>query len=189
MKKTIFLVLMMLCIVSTNAQTKLAGRTYYNGNIMTGMMDKIMRESEAQMKEKLDNVIAEAEKKKGRKLSEEEKKKVKEQAMAESKALLSSIMKTALTIDFKDEKKIAINMDITINEEAMKKIGIGWLQRKALKALVSVVPNFKGEYKVKDNLVITYDGGEPSDTIQISPDGKQLYGKMDDTKYTVTRIK
>ena len=109
--------------------------------------------------------------------------------MAESKEHLSSIMKTALTIDFKDEKKIAINMDITINEEAMKKIGIGWLQRKALKALVSVVPNFKGEYKVKDNLVITYDGGEPSDTIQISPDGKQLYGKMDDTKYTVTRIK
>ena len=44
MKKTIFLVLMMLCIVSTNAQTKLAGRTYYNGNIMTGMMDKMMRE-------------------------------------------------------------------------------------------------------------------------------------------------
>ena len=97
MKKTIFLVLMMLCIVSTNAQTKLAGRTYYNGNIMTGMMDKIMRESEAQMKEKLDNVIAETEKKKGKKLSEEEKKKVKEQAMAESKALLSSIMKTAVT--------------------------------------------------------------------------------------------
>ena len=66
MKKTIFLVLMMLCIVSTNAQTELAGRTYYNGNIMTGMMDKMMRESEAQMKEKLDNVIAETEKKKGK---------------------------------------------------------------------------------------------------------------------------
>ena len=71
----------------------------------------------------------------------------------------------------------------------MKKIGIGWLQRKALKALVSVVPNFKGEYKVKDNLVIVYEDKEPNDTIRISPDGKQLYGKMDDTKYTVTRIK
>lgn len=190
MKKTIFSVLLMLSFVLANAQTKLAGRTYHNANVMTGMMDKIMRESlETQMQEKLDNVIAEAEKKKGRKLSEEEKKKVKEQAMAESKALLNSMMKTALTIDFKDEKKIAINMDITINEEAMKKIGIGWLQRKALKALVSVVPNFKGEYKVKDNLVITYEDDEPSDTIQISPDGKQLYGKMDDIKFTVTRIK
>lgn len=190
MKKTIFSVLLMLSFVLANAQTKLAGRTYHNANVMTGMMDKIMRESlETQMQEKLDNVIAEAEKKKGRKLSAEEKKKVKEQAMAESKALLNSMMKTALTIDFKDEKKIAINMDITINEEAMKKIGIGWLQRKALKALVSVVPNFKGEYKVKDNLVITYEDDEPSDTIQISPDGKQLYGKMDDIKFTVTRIK
>ena len=176
----------MLSFVLANAQTKLAGRTYHNANVMTGMMDKIMRESlETQMQEKLDNVIAEAEKKKGRKLSAEEKKKVKEQAMAESKALLNSMMK----IDFKDEKKIAINMDITINEEAMKKIGIGWLQRKALKALVSVVPNFKGEYKVKDNLVIVYEDKEPSDTIQISPDGKQLYGKMDDIKFTVTRIK
>ena len=84
---------------------------------------------------------------------------------------------------------MVISIFIAINEEAMKKIGIGWLQRKALKALVSVVPNFKGEYKVKDNLVIVYEDKEPNDTIRISPDGKQLYGKMDDTKYTVTRIK
>lgn len=189
MKKTIFLVLLMLSVVLTNAQTKLAGHTYHNANVMTGMMDKMMRETEAQMQEKLNNIIAEAEKKKGRKLNAEEKKEIKEKALAESKALIGSIMKTALTIVFKDEKNIAINMDMTINEEAMKKVGIGWLQRKSLKALVSIIPNFKGEYKVKDNLVIVYDDNEPSDTIQISPDGKQLYGKIDDTKFTVTRIK
>lgn len=190
-KKTIFPVLLMLSVALANAQTKLAGRTYYNANIMTNMMDKIMRESEAKKQESLNKAIAEEEKKKGRKLNAEEKEEIKkkmEKAIAVSKALAKG-MKTALTFNFKDEKRIVIDTDMTIDEEAMKNAGANWLERKTLKAALSVTPTFKGEYIVKDNLVIIYDGKEPSDTTRISPDGKQLYGKMDNIKYTLTRIK
>ena len=189
MRKTIFLLLLTACVLSASAQTKLAGRTYYNANVMTSMMDEMMRESNSKMKADIDKIIAEQEKKSGKKLSAEEKKAVREKAIAASKEYIAKMIKTSITINFKDETHIAIDTDMTLDEEAMKKAGIGWLQRKALKALVSVMPDFKGEYIVRDNLVVVYDGSEPTDTIRISSDGKKLYGRMDDTNYTLTRIK
>ena len=189
MKKTIFLFLLMLGVAFANAQTKLAGHTYRNANVMTSMMDKMMRDTEAMVRENVNTVIAAAEKKKGRKLTAEERKELMEKAVAESKAMIANLMKTALTIDFKDEKKLTINMDVTVNEEAMKQLGINWLKRKELKTLVSVVPSFNGEYIVKDHLVIVYEDKQPSDTLRVSPDGKKLYGKMDGINYTLTRTK
>ena len=168
MKKTIFLFLLMLSVAFANAQTKLAGHTYRNANVMTSMMDKMMRDTEAMVRENVNTVIAAAEKKKGRTLTAEERKEL---------------------IDFKDEKKLTINMDVTVNEEAMKQLGINWLKRKALKTLVSVAPSFNGEYIVKDHLVIVYEDKQPSDTLRVSPDGKKLYGKMDGINYTLTRTK
>ena len=100
-------------------------------------------------------------------------------------------MKTAITIEFIDDKKIVLKPDIKINDDALKAAGMGWLKRKALKAALALAPKSeKGTYIVKGDMIIMTDSNNEKDTMTISKDGKFLYGKFDEkTPFKLTRTK
>ena len=180
------------CAMSTRAQVSLAGHTYYNANIMAGLMDEALKDVDQKMAAARKKALAEGEKKKGRQLTADELKELDER-IAESKKLLTAIRKgtrTEITIVFKTHKDMVMKADMKISEEAMKAAGINWLKRKAMKAAMAVAPKSqKGTYVVQGDLVIL-DDGEEKDTLRLSPDAKHLYGVFDkDTKYTLTRTK
>lgn len=79
--------------------------------------------------------------------------------------------------------------DMKMDEAVMKAAGIGWAKRKLYKAALAVMPAQKGKYVVKGNTIYIDEGGNERDTLYISKDGKQLYGKMDNKKYTLNRVK
>ena len=76
-------------------------------------------------------------------------------------------------------------------DEAMKAAGLGWLQRKAMKAALAVAPSSeKGTYVVKGQQVIMTDSNGEKDTLMLSQDGQYLSGKMDkDTPFKLKRKK
>ena len=198
MKKILVMVAVaMMTAINALAQTSLAGRTYYNANILAGEFDKMM----AEMDQKLDSLriraYAKDKEKKGRELTAEEKAEV-EKKVQEAQAMMIAIkkgMKTAVTVDFKTENKAVMKMDMSISDDALKAAGVGWLKRKALKAALALAPSTeKATYEVKGNLVIMKDSDGELDTLHLSPDGKKLSGIMEEggmgkkpTKFTLTR--
>ena len=100
-------------------------------------------------------------------------------------------IKTAMTIEFIDDKKMVIRPDVKMDDAALKAAGMSWLKRKALKAALAVAPKSeKGTYIVKGNMVIMTDSDNDKDTMTISEDGKYLSGKFDEkTTYKLTRTK
>ena len=96
--------------------------------------------------------------------------------------------KTAITVTFKTENELSMQMKLQVDEEALKNAGIGWAKRKALKSAIALLPSSqKMKYSVKDNLIICSDGSD-KDTLTISADGKFLYGKMNEkTKFKLMR--
>lgn len=189
-----FLVIMMMIGTSSvNAQSSLAGRTYHHSNIMADAMNAATRDLDKKLPEARKKAIAAGEKKKGRKLTAEEVAKIdkefkekKEQIVAMKKGI-----KTAMTIEFIDDKKMVIRPDVKMDDAALKAAGMGWLKRKALKAALAVAPKSeKGTYIVKGNMVIMTDSDNDKDTMTISEDGKYLSGKFDEkTTYKLTRTK
>lgn len=173
------------------AQTNLAGREYYNSNIMKDMIDKAMDEADADFQKKLDEALVNAEKDKGRKLTAEEKAEI-DKKVKEAQELLAAMkkgMSTGITITFKDETNMVMKTDMKMDDEVLKKAGISWAKRKLMKAAVAVMPAQKGTYTVEKDMVIMNDGKD-LDTMRISSDGKYLYGKMDEkTPFTLTRTK
>lgn len=199
MKKLLMVAVAMMTAMSVLAQTNLAGRTYYNANILSAELDKMMSE----MDQKLDSIriagYAKAKEKKGRELTAEEKAEV-DKEVKEAEAMMIAIkkgMKTAITVEFKTEEKAVMKIDMSISEDAMKAAGIGWAKRKAMKAALALAPSsMKATYQVKDNLVIMKDSDGELDTLRLSADGKKLSGILEEggegkkpTKFTLTRTK
>ena len=194
----ILVVVFMMSAMSAFAQTSLAGRTYYNVNILAGELDKMM----AEMDQKLDSVrteaYAKAKQKKGRELTAEEKAEVEKQ-VKQAQDMMIAIkkgMKTAITVDFKTEDKAVMKIDMSISDDALKAAGIGWARRKMMKAALAIAPSSeKVTYQVKGNLVIMKDSDGDPDTLRLSADGKYLDGLLDEgkgkkpTKFTLTRTK
>ena len=195
MKRTFFsiLLILMIGIYSVNAQTSLAGRTYHHSNIMVDAMNDATKDLDKKLLEAKKKAIAEGEKKKGRKLTADEIAKI-DKELKEKKEQINAIkkgMKTAITIEFIDSKKMVIKPDIKIDDAALKAAGMGWLKRKALKAALALAPKSeKGTYIVKGNMVIMTDSDNEKDTMTISQDGKYLSGKFDgNTPFKLTRTK
>ena len=172
-----------------SAQTSLVGRVYYHPNIMADEMKNMQKEADSKVEEGIREEVAKAEKKKGRPLTAEEKTEVKKKA-EEARKVAEALMKgtkTAITVTFKTENELSMQMKLQVDEEALKNAGIGWAKRKALKSAIALLPSSqKMKYSLKDNLIICSDGSD-KDTLTISEDGKYLYGKMDEkTKFKLT---
>lgn len=185
-----FIALMMASAIAS-AQTSLKGRVYYHPNIMEQAMgpevdiDKKIAEARA-------NAIAKKEKEKGRKLTKEEIAKLdKETANARKQAeVLKKALTVAITVEFTSATDVIMSQKTKIDDDALKKMGVGWLKRKALKAALALSPESQKEkYEVKGNKVFFIDGKD-RDTLTLSNDGKTLSGELDkDTKFTLKRTK
>ena len=192
MKRMLILVVVaMMTMMTVNAQS-LAGRTYYNANILAGEMNKKLKEVDQKIPEIRAEKYAKFEKEKGRKPTAAEKAKLDKEvddAIAQAKALAKGAS-TAITIEFKTEKNAVMKADMNVSEDALKAAGIGWLKRKAMKAALAVAPSStKATYVVKGDLIILDDGKE-KDTLRLSSDGKYLYGKYEkDVNFKLTRTK
>ena len=187
----ILVVVAMMTMMTVNAQS-LAGRTYYNANILAGELDKKLKEVDQKIPEIKAKGYAEFEKKNGRKPTAAEKAKLEKEInekVAQAKAMAKG-MTTAITVEFKTEKNAVMKADVKISDDAMKAAGIGWLKRKAMKAALAVAPSSsKATYVVKGDLIIL-DDGEEKDTLRLSSDGKFLYGKFEkDVNFKLTRTK
>lgn len=174
------------------AQTNLSGRVYHNPNIMTGLLSK------GTIDEAKKQVVAEAEKKKGRKLNAAELKKLEEgskEANAQMQVMAQGTS-MAITVEFKSATQAEMKFKMKMSDEAMKMAGMGWVKRQAMKAAMATMPSSEtGPYVVKNNLVLFGNEKEGYDTLTISPDGKQLYGfyafgkDKKPVKYTLKRTK
>lgn len=192
MKRLFSTIILAASAIVASAQTSLVGRVYHHPNIMADEIkakagDLTKNKDEAKAK-----AIAKAEKKKGRALTAEEKTKVEKQAEQACKAAENIIkgITTMVTATFKTDKEMEMQMKMQVDEEALKEAGVSWAKRKLLKTAVSIAPSKETlNYIVQGNLIICSDGTE-KDTLTISPDGKYLYGKMDEkTSFTLTRTK
>lgn len=177
---------------SVFAQTNLAGRTYYNANIMAEEMDKIMKEIDQKVPQAKAKAYAKFQEKKGRQPTEKEKavlEKELNEAVAQARAIKKG-MTTAVKVEFKTDKEAVMDADVKISDDALKAAGIGWLKRKAMKAALAIAPSkSKCTYVVNNNQIILDEDGE-KDTLTISVDGKYLYGKFDKkTNFKLTRTK
>ena len=188
MKKTVIIgVLFLLLVVGAKAQTNLTGRVYANPNILAGVLDEAVKK--VNIEEAKAEAIAKAEKDKGRQLTDKEKAeldKQTEEAMQMIEAMKEGRV-TAISVEFKSETEVVSRTKMKIDEEVLKKAGISWLKRKALKAAIAMAPESeKGTYIVKDNLIII-DPDDKPDTLRLSSDSRQIFGKMDDkTNFTLT---
>jgi len=173
------------------AQTDLTGRVYYNANVTADKMDEIIQKAKKESPDAKAEAIKKAEEKKKRKLTEEEKAKVLKEAEEAEKLGLALIrgIRTALTVTFKDKETLVAKMEMKIDEEVLKKNGIGWAKRKLLQAATAISPSEKSKYTVSGNMIITSNGNE-KDTMYLSNDGKYLSGMMDEeTPFKLTRTK
>lgn len=192
MKRQISALLFVLFALVLQAQTNLSGRTYHHPDIMAEGMKAYEKDLEKKMAEVVGQEIAKAENKKGAPLSADEKAKIKakqDEAIKFSLAVMKAT-KTAMTATFKSDTELVMQADITLDEDALKAAGLGWAQRKALKAAISLTPSTqKMSYTTKDNLVFCNDGAE-RDTLALSDDGNYLYGEFEEGKtFKLTRTK
>lgn len=173
------------------AQTSLAGRVYHSGNIMEKEVQEMTKDLDKELNKAKAEAIKKGEEKKGRKLTDNElaeleKELEKAQKLAQA---LKKGMKTIVTVTFKDEKNLVMDVDMKIDDSILKAAGVSWAKRKLIKLGTKLAPSQKGTYVVMGNQVIVTDGAE-CDTMRLSDDGKFLYGKMDEkTKFKLTRTK
>ena len=168
----------------SSAQTSLVGRVYQNPNIMDDIMSTALKEVNTKSDSVRKEAIAKKEKELGRKMKAEELAELdKELKDAMEKAKVASkAVKTAITFTFKDETNAVMNMKMSIDEEALKLIGVSWAKRKAMKAALAIAPeNQKCTYVREGNMIITSDDKD-KDTLMLSDDGTKLYGAMEKGK-------
>ena len=178
---------MFVTTVSSWAQTNLVGRTYHNENIL---LDQIKKEApDIDKLPKRDQAIAKAEAKKGRKLTEKEIAEL--DSALKAAELIKKEMKMTVSVEFKNASTLIFRQKTHISDEVLKLAGVSWLKRKAFKAALAVAPSSTSmPYTVKGNLIICTDEDKEKDTLRLSADGKQLYGKLDEkTHFTLKRIK
>ena len=170
--------------LNSSAQTSLVGRVYQNLNIMDDIMSTALKEVNTKSDSVRKEAIAKKEKELGRKMKAEELAELdKELKDAMEKAKVASkAVKTAITFTFKDETNAVMNMKMSIDEEALKLIGVSWAKRKAMKAALAIAPeNQKCTYVREGNMIITSDDKD-KDTLMLSDDGTKLYGAMEKGK-------
>ena len=170
--------------LNSSAQTSLVGRVYQNPNIMDDVMSTALKEVNTKSDSVRKEAIAKKEKELGRKMKAEELAELdKELKDAMEKAKVASkAVKTAITFTFKDETNAVMNMKMSIDEEALKLIGVSWAKRKAMKAALAIAPeNQKCTYVREGNMIITSDDKD-KDTLMLSDDGTKLYGAMEKGK-------
>lgn len=170
--------------LNSSAQTSLVGRVYQNPNIMDDIMSTALKEVNTKSDSVRKEAIAKKEKELGRKMKAEELAELdKELKDAMEKAKVASkAVKTAITFTFQDETNAVMNMKMSIDEEALKLIGVSWAKRKAMKAALAIAPeNQKCTYVREGNMIITSDDKD-KDTLRLSDDGTKLYGAMEKGK-------
>ena len=170
--------------LNSSAQTSLVGRVYQNPNIMDDIMSTALKEANTKSDSVRKEAIAKKEKELGRKMKAEELAELdKELKDAMEKAKVASkAVKTAITFTFQDESNAVMNMKMSIDEEALKLIGVSWAKRKAMKAALAIAPeNQKCTYVREGNMIITSDDKD-KDTLMLSDDGTKLYGAMEKGK-------
>lgn len=193
-KRLYLLAAALLCATwNLQAQTSLAGRVYFNQNILENDIKREtkMREAEAKLADLKKNGLAEAEKKKGRKLTDKEKAEL-DKRIKEAEAKLDATKKlitTSVTMTFTTATDVETRAKTKIDEQAMKTLEIGWLKRKAMKAAISLMPEQeKTKYVVKGDLVIVGEEND-LDTLRLSPDGQTLTVKEEGKTYVLRRTK
>ena len=192
--RKLYVLLLVVLICGTQyvqAQTNLSGRVYYNANIMADEMNKIVKDAKSDITKKRNEMIAKKEKDLGRKLNQKELAMIDE-GVQKGQKMMDAVrkgMKTAVTVTFKNDKELVMKADMKIDDEVMKAAGIGWAKRKLMKAAMAVMPSQKGKYVVMGNTIYVDEGDGEKDTLQLSADGKSLYGKMDNKKFTLKRTK
>ena len=177
--------------MAVQAQTNLAGREYYNANILEDQMRKISQTADDKLDEVKTKALKEAQEKKKRDLTAAEKAEV-EKKVEDGRKMLQAMekgMKTAVTVTFKDDKNVVVKIDMKIDDAVMKAAGIGWAKRKMMQAAISLMPSQKAKYRLSGNMIVLEDDEEP-DTMFLSDDGKYLTGKLDEKKpFKLTRTK
>ena len=193
MKKTKLWMLALLLSgsASMTAQTNLTGRVYHSDNIVTDFLDENDDGLEARMNEMEPKALAKAEKEKGRPLTEKEKAKVKKE-VSEAKAKAAAAqnaVKIAITVEFNSSTQVVMRHKTTVDEAALKAVGVNWLKRKALKAAIAMAPESETDnYEVKGDMVLVGDGKD-RDTLRLSTDGKTLSGRDGKKNFKLKRIK
>ena len=191
MKKFILMVTVMVATMGSQAQTNMSGRVYFNDNIMEKEIQNMTRDIDKEIADARAKGIKKVEEKKGRKLTKEEMAKL-EKELAEAQKMAEALkkgMKTTITLTFKDEKNLEMDVDMKIDDDVMKAAGVSWAKRKMIKLATKIMPTQKGTYTVNGNQIYVDEGGT-RDTMSLSDDGKFLYGKLDDKKkFKLTRIK
>lgn len=180
------------CTLSLSAQVNMAGRSYHNTNIMQAELDKAFKEIDSKLDSVKNAKIAEQEKEKGRKLTAAERTEIDKQ-VNEAQQLMLSMKKgmiIEIAVDFTSATELVMRQHIEVDDAVLKKAGVSWVKRKAMKAALAVMPEKqKAKYHVEGDLIIIEDEKDP-DSLRLSKDGKYLYGKFDkDTPFKLTRIK
>lgn len=177
--------------LTATAQTDLTGLVYSNPNILATLIKDVAKEIDSKMDSIRTAAITEKEQKKGRKLTAEELAEV-ENDVAKAREMMEAMkkgMKMSVGVEFKSPTEVVMTNKTSLDDNALKAAGVSWVKRKAMKAALALAPTTaKDIYVVKGNHVIVGKKND-TDTLRISNDGKYLYGKMDKTKFTLTRTK
>ena len=191
-RQLITLLLGLTALLQAQAQTDLTGRIYSNPNILAGVMEKAMDSIDQKIDSTRKAQLAQIEKEKGRKPTAAEQAKIEEdmKQAKEATVALKKALKTAIDVEFKDKRNMVMKAKMSVDDNLLKKAGVSWVKRKALKAALAVAPSSeKATYKLQGNLIIVEDPKEP-DTLRLSSDGKYIYGTFDkNQKFRLTRTK
>ena len=192
MKKIlIVMAAVMMAAIHMDAQS-LAGRAYYNPNIMADALDSRLKDVDKKIEEAKAKAVAKIEEERGRKPTAADMAEI-DKEMQELRAKLEAAKKcmtVKIVMEFKSDKEAVMKNDIKIDDDALKAVGVGWLQRKTMKAALAVAPSTeKYTYMVNGDLIIMKSDSD-QDTLRMSNDGKYLYGKFDEeTNFKLTRTK
>lgn len=182
--------LLVVCSITTFGQGGLKGRVYYSGDIIAEKLDAAVKEIEQNRPQLRAEAICKLEEKKGRKLNAAEMESIDSELdeKLEKAKLKRASTSMSLTITFTRDNELAMKPNKKIDDEVLKHAGLNWIKRKSL--MVTSMMTTKSNKVIffrKGNHIITK--AETPDTLQISEDGKFIYGKFDGIPFTLTRTK
>ena len=182
--------LLVVCSVATFGQGGLKGRVYYSGDIIAEKLDAAVKEIEQNRPQLRAEAICKLEEKKGRKLNAAEMGAIDSELdeKLEKAKLKRASTSMSLTITFTRDNELAMKPNEKIDDEVLKQAGLNWIKRKSLMVTsMMTTKSNKVTFFRKGNQIITK--AETPDTLQISEDGKFIYGKFDGIPFMLTRTK
>lgn len=182
--------LLVVCSVATFGQGGLKGRVYYSGDIIAEKLDAAVKEIEQNRPQLRAEAICKLEEKKGRKLNAAEMGSIDSELdeKLEKAKLKRASTSMSLTITFTRDNELAMKPNEKIDDEVLKQAGLNWIKRKSLMVTsMMTTKSNKVTFFRKGNQIITK--AETPDTLQISEDGKFIYGKFDGIPFMLTRTK